>query len=88
MRKSIIGSVITVVIGTVVTVAFLIAIGMDYRHQEDRGVEPGHTPDALLRGFDAGLWIVGIGLVALIVCSIVAFARRRGGPTSQSTASH
>jgi hypothetical protein len=88
MKKSIIGSVITVIIGAAVTVAFLIAIGMDYRHQEDRGIEPGYTPDALLSGFDAGLWIVGIGLGALIVCSIVALARRRRGPTSRSAASH
>jgi hypothetical protein len=72
----------------VVTVAFFIAIGMDYRHHEDRGVEPGYTPEALLRGFDAGLWIVGIGLAALIACNIVAVARRRAGPTSRSTASH
>jgi hypothetical protein len=72
----------TVGIGILLTVAFLVAIGTDYRHQEDRGVEPGYTPDVLLRGFDAGLWIVGIGLVALIACSIVALARRRGAPTS------
>lgn len=85
MKKFIIGSAIITGFGALITIGFLIAIGVDYRTQEDSGIEPGYTPDVIVGGFEAGLWLFGIGLAALIVSSIVATLRRRNERVASPT---
>ncbi|PZE87057.1 hypothetical protein [Curtobacterium sp. MCBD17_032] len=77
MKKFIITSVIAAGVGALITIGFLIASGVDYRIQEDSGVEPGYTPEVIVGGIEAGLWLFGIGVVALIVSLIVAGVHRR-----------
>ncbi|MCS6576461.1 hypothetical protein NYS52_18185 [Curtobacterium flaccumfaciens pv. flaccumfaciens] len=88
MKKFIIGSAIAASLGALTTIGFLIAIGVDYRMQEDRGIEPGYTPDVIVGGFEAGLWLLGIGIAALIVSSIVAILQRRNERAASSAPSH
>lgn len=88
MKKFIIGSAIAAGLGALITIGFLIAIGVDYRVQEDSGIEPGYTPDVIVGGFEAGLWLLGIGLAALIVSSIVVILQRRNGRAASSAPSH
>ncbi|MFS0731696.1 hypothetical protein ABC270_16675 [Curtobacterium sp. 1P10AnD] len=88
MKKFIIGSVIVAGLGALITIEFLIAIGVDYRLQEDSGIEPGYTPNVVIGGFEAGLWLLGIGGAALFVSSIVAILQRRNKRTAASAASH
>lgn len=88
MKKFIIGSAIAAGLGALTTIGFLIAIGVDYRVQEDSGIEPGYTPDVMVGGFEAGLWLLGIGIAALIVSSIVAILQRRNARAASSAPSH
>ncbi|MCS6579175.1 hypothetical protein [Curtobacterium poinsettiae] len=88
MKKFIIGSAIAASLGALTTIGFLIAIGVDYRMQEDRGIEPGYTPDVIVGGFEAGLWLLGVGIAALIVSSIVAILQRRNERAASSATSH
>ncbi|MBF4598176.1 hypothetical protein ITJ50_03470 [Curtobacterium sp. VKM Ac-2889] len=88
MKKFIIGSAIAASLGALTTIGFLIAIGVDYRMQEDRGIEPGYTPDVIVGGFEAGLWLLGVGIAALIVSSIVAILQRRNERAASSAPSH
>ncbi len=88
MKKFIIGSAIAAGLGALTTIGFLIAIGVDYRIQEDSGIEPGYTPDVIVGGFEAGLWLLGIGIAALIVSSIVAILQRRNERAASSAPSH
>lgn len=87
MKKFIIGSVIVAGLGALITIEFLIAIGVDYRLQEDSGIEPGYTPNVVIGGFEAGLWLLGIGGAALIVGSVVTILQRRNKRTAASAAS-
>lgn len=88
MKKFIIWSAIAAGLGALTTIGFLIAIGVDYRIQEDSGIEPGYTPDVIVGGFEAGLWLLGIGIAALIVSSIVAILQRRNERAASSAPSH
>lgn len=88
MKKFIIGSAIAAGLGALITIGFVIAIGVDYRMQEDSGIEPGYTPDVIVGGFEAGLWLLGIGIAALIVSSIVAILQRRNERAASSAPSH
>lgn len=88
MKKFVIGSAIAAGLGVLITIGFLIAMGVDYRMQEDSGIEPGYTPDVIVGGFEAGLWLFGIGLTAFIVSSIVAIVQRRNEHASSSAPSH
>lgn len=84
MKKFIVGSAIAMGIGALIAVGFLVAIGVEYRQKEDSGIEPGYTPDFIVGGFEAALWLCGIGLVALVISSVVAFARRTRGHAASS----
>ncbi|WP_022906511.1 hypothetical protein [Curtobacterium sp. B18] len=88
MKKFVIGSAMAAGLGVLTTIGFLIAMGVDYRMQENSGIEPGYTPDVIVGGFEAGLWLFGIGLAAFIVSSIVAIIQRRNERASSSAPSH
>ncbi|WP_141693359.1 hypothetical protein [Curtobacterium sp. UCD-KPL2560] len=86
MKKWMIASAAAAGVGALTAIGFLVAMGVDYRMQEATGAEPGYTSDGIVGGFQVGLWLLAIGIVALVVCGVVAAARRRGGsgPTSPS----
>lgn len=79
MKKLLVASAVIAGIGVLMTVGFLIASGVDYRQQEDSGVEPGYTPAGLVLGLEVGLWFFGIGIAALIATGIMVIVRRRRG---------
>jgi hypothetical protein len=85
MRKVIVTAAIGAGVGALMMIAFLVASGVDYRMQEDAGVEPGATPDVMLGGLQAGLWVSAISLAALVVGVLVAVVRRRRGPGSSAS---
>jgi hypothetical protein len=77
MKRIIVTSAVVTAIGALTAIAFAIAAGVDYRLQEDQGLEPGYTPPSIVDGMEAGMWIFAIGAAALIVSSIVLLSRRR-----------
>jgi hypothetical protein len=85
MRKVIVTAAIGAGVGALLTIAFLVASGVDYRMQEDAGIEPGPTPDVLLGGLQAGLWVSAISVAALVVGVLVAVVRRRRGLGSSAS---
>jgi hypothetical protein len=77
MKKIVVASAVVTASGALTAIAFAIAAGVDYRLQEDQGLEPGYTPPSIVNGIEFGMWIFAIGAAAIIVSSIVLFNRRR-----------
>ncbi|PYY39155.1 MULTISPECIES: hypothetical protein [unclassified Curtobacterium] len=87
MKRVVVAATIGAGVGALITIAFLVASGVDYRMQEDAGVEPGATPDLVLGGLQAGLWLSVVSVAVLVVCVLVTVVRRRRRHGSSSSAS-
>ena len=70
-------SVAFVVLGFILSVVFVVLSGLQYRRQEDLGLEPGPTPPHLALGIEAGFWVFGAGVVLLLSSAVLALVRRR-----------
>lgn len=85
MKIVILASAILSIVGVVTVIAFFIASGLQYRAQEDQGLEPGYTPAPIELGINIGLWAVGIGLAVFVIAGTVALAGRAETTTSSSS---
>ncbi|WP_153303487.1 hypothetical protein [Plantibacter flavus] len=81
MKKVIIASAILATVGAITVIVFFIISGLQYRAQEDQGLEPGYTPAPIVLGIDIGLWALGIGLTVFVVAGTLTLARRRTRPS-------
>ncbi|MBD8104779.1 hypothetical protein [Plantibacter sp. CFBP 8775] len=76
MKKIIISSIVLAIAGAVTTAGFLVASGLQYRDQEEQGLEPGYTPAPIVLGIEIGLWAFGIGALIFAVAGTIALLRR------------
>lgn len=72
-------SIVVASTGFLTTVVFTVLAGLDYRAQEDLGLQPGYTPPWIVIGIESGLAILAIGVFATVVVGIHAaiVARRQ-----------
>lgn len=68
----------TACVGFAVAVAFTVFSGLQYRAAEQRGEEPGYTPDAILLGTSIGLLLLVAGVAWVAVSWAVRVASSVG----------
>ncbi|MEJ5914827.1 hypothetical protein [Pseudokineococcus sp. 1T1Z-3] len=80
MRRAVLGALVVTGLGLLTSAGFLVASGVHYRLQEDRGLEPGVAP-VLVVGLDVGLLVLGVGVAALVALGVGALLRWPGART-------
>ena len=79
LKKLVVLSATTAVVGLVAVIVLQVFSGLDYRAQEMQGLDPGDAPGWTVVGTDVGLVVLAVGVVALAVTGVVALVRNRAG---------
>lgn len=77
MKVATVSSCVLMIAGATTVAGFLLASGLQYRALEERGLEPGHTPDPIGLGINLGLCGFGCGLLILAVAGVTGLIQRR-----------
>lgn len=77
MKRVSLGLVILTGVGALTAIVFQIISGVQYRIEEDHGLEPGYAPTWIVVGTEVGLWIFAVGVLTLGVAGVVALVQRR-----------
>jgi hypothetical protein len=87
VKKLFLVSISTTGAGVLLATALQVIAGIDYRVQEDRGLEPGYSPVAVGFWTEVGLWVFAVGALASIVTGVL-WARSPGVPRNGPDHSH
>jgi hypothetical protein len=81
IKQSSVGSALLAGIGFLTAAVFQVFSGLEYRAQEQAGLEPGYASEWIVIGTNIGLALLAVGLVALTLTGVVAIVRSvRGNP--------
>ncbi|MEP6481081.1 MAG: hypothetical protein ABJA94_03640 [Rhodoglobus sp.] len=71
------GFTILASLGALTAIVFQVIAGVQYRIDEERGVQPGYSPAWLVAGTEVGMWVFAFALVALAATAVLSLVRRQ-----------
>jgi len=77
LRRLSVAFIILLGIGALTAIVFTIISGVQYRMQEEQGLQPGYAPGWIVLGTYTGVWLFLLGVAALAVTGVVALAAVR-----------
>lgn len=64
-------------VGLCIAVALVLVAGIQYRTEEDQGLQPGYSPEWLSTGIDVGILAFALGVLVLLGVGIASLIHRR-----------